>query len=156
MGAEGRQLASDLDWRWRNTSGQCDVWLGRMEAGVYLKLKGDGSRWDSPDYGLDYPIIPAVPPTWGGVAARNGDYGVNVSAPAGSSPAELLVFTGARQLQSGAAVVFRFDLMFTPSKPLNLSDHWRDRYFQVRTHAHSCCAPFIRDADAALPQCGYE
>lgn len=157
MGNEGRQInATEIDaWRWNNHSGQCDVWLGRVEAGVYLKLIGSGTRWENPQYSRDYPIIPFVPPTWGGVGSPNGEYGVNfttVRAAAAASAARqsqtkaphkavseassnlnVLVFSGPRTLGAAASEnnTFRFDMMFTPSKPLNQTKHWADRYFQV-------------------------
>lgn len=40
--------------------------------------------------------------------------------------------SGARTLRSGEApVVFRFDMAFTPSKPLDLRRHWKSRYLQI-------------------------
>lgn len=50
MGNEGQEFVNDVAWRWSNASGECDVWLGRVEAGVYLKLIGDGTRWENPQY----------------------------------------------------------------------------------------------------------
>ena len=28
-------------------------------------------------------------------------------------------------------VTFKWDLMFTPSKPVNLTAHWKERYLQI-------------------------
>jgi len=80
MGAPGRNY-SDLQWRWTNTTASNKLWLGRADAGILVDLKGDGAAWDSPLFGVDFPVIPFVPPTWGGVEAlpEGNPYGMNVT-----------------------------------------------------------------------------
>lgn len=41
------------------------------------------------------------------------------------------VFTGPRDMAKGDSLVFRFSLMVTPTRPLNLTKHWDERYFQA-------------------------
>lgn len=47
----------------------------------------------------------------------------------------LLAFSGPRVIPVGAvasaAASFKFEIMFTPSKPLDLQSHWQQRYLQV-------------------------
>ena len=42
-----------------------------------------------------------------------------------------VVFSGARSLAAGESIVFRFSLMVTPTRPLNLTKHYSERYFQA-------------------------
>ena len=76
-------------------------------------------------YSRDYPIIPFVPPTWGGVNAANGEYGANISS--NPSAPEVVAFSGPRTVSAVSPVTFKWDLMFTPSKPVNMTNHWRER-----------------------------
>lgn len=41
----------DQTWRWSNSTGNPFVWIGRVEAGLFLKLKGAGDAWNSPMFG---------------------------------------------------------------------------------------------------------
>ena len=124
MGAEGRSY-QDLVWRWDNSSGHgnCMVWMGKPEAGFFLKLKGGGDEWNNPQFSKDYPALPFIPESWGqGVP---GKYGANISN------FTISVFSGPRRLSANQKESFMFDVAFTPSKPLNLSAHWDQRNFQV-------------------------
>lgn len=78
-------------------------------------------------FGEDYPVIPFVPPTWGGADARPTDnaFGVNVTS------CTAVAFSGPRTLAPGQSVVFRFDLAITPSKLSNYTRHFATRAFQV-------------------------
>lgn len=117
----------DRVWRWTNTTGANKVFVGRPEAGVVVNLKGDGTQWDSPMFGADYPTVPFVPPTWGGVDAlpSNNAFGVNVTN------ATVTAFSGPRTLAPGAAVTFLFDLALTPSKATDWTKHWATRTQQL-------------------------
>jgi hypothetical protein len=123
-GAEAAEYA-DRNWRWSPTTGANKMWVGRPEAGVLLNLKGDGIEWDSPMFGKDYPIIPFIPPTWGGVDATPGATGVNCSQ------GRMTAFSGPRTLAPGENVTFKFDLALTPSKPMNWTRHWATRTRQL-------------------------
>jgi hypothetical protein len=79
-------------------------------------------------YSRDYPIIPFVPPTWGGASAINGQFGVNISADVGSP--QMVAFSGPRTV-TATPTTFKFDLMFTPSKPVNMTSHFEQRYLQI-------------------------
>ena len=117
----------DRKWRWSNTTGSNKVWIGRPEVGALLNLKGDGDEWNSPMFGRDYPVIPGVPNSWGGVEAlpTGNMYGVNITA------CTMVAFTGGRRLDPGQSVVFRFDVALTPSKPVDWQRHWTTRAIQV-------------------------
>ena len=85
-------------------------------------------------FSSDFGVIPFIPPSWGGVDAtpstNSTDKGVNVSVSA--AEVTVLAFSGPRELGSGAAQRFLYDVASTPSKPLNLTRHFEQRYLQVR------------------------
>ena len=129
------------------------LWLGRLEAGLFLKLKGQGEDWNNPmfvlgflsraanesrlprgshaarRYGKDESSIPYIPSTWGGqdatVNSTGTAQGVNLT------DGEVLAWSGPRSLQPGESVSFLFDLAATPSKPINLARHFRERHLQI-------------------------
>ena len=123
----GAQAApyKDRQWRWVNHTGANKVFVGRPEAGLLVDLKGDGAAWDSPMFNIDYATIPFIPQTWGGVAAAENAYGVNVTN------GTVLAFSGPRTLAPGESAVFRFALAFTPSKAVNWTKHWATRTQQL-------------------------
>ena len=116
----------DTSWKWTNNSGDPMVWVGRIEAGFFLKLRGSGPDWEDPDFSKDYPTIPFIPRTWGGEQAVSGQFGCNISA-AGA----VVAYSGPRTLRAGESLVFQFDLAATPSKVLNMTKHFEERYYQI-------------------------
>ena len=95
---------------------------------VYFYPRGSGTHWENPSYSKDYPTIPFIPTSWGGADAANKSstpYGANVTAGV------MTTSSGPRSLKQGETVQFLFDVAFTPSKPLDLSHHWRSRYLQI-------------------------
>eukprot|EP00041_Stephanoeca_diplocostata_P030302 m.914684 g.914684 ORF g.914684 m.914684 type:complete len:1236 (+) comp23730_c1_seq7:171-3878(+) len=127
------QAFDDVNWVWSPEKSGCSFWMGRAEAGVYVRLTGTGPDWDSPQFGKDYPVIPSVPITWGGVNPNVSVGGVNITRTTPENT--FLAFSGPRVIHAGViatpAASFKFELMFTPSKPLNLDSHWQQRYLQV-------------------------
>ena len=66
---------------------------------------------------------PPNPASW----SNNGTGGIRVH-----SNAKVVAYTGDRALAaSGGSLVFRFSLMVTPTRPLNMTKHWGERYFQA-------------------------
>ena len=76
--------------------------------------------------GQDYPTIPFIPRTWGGEQAVSGQFGCNISA-AGA----VVAYSGPRTLRAGESLVFQFDLAATPSKVLNMTKHFEERYCKM-------------------------
>jgi hypothetical protein len=116
----------DTEWKWTNTSGDPMVWLGRIEAGIFLKLRGSGPDWEDPDFSKDYPTIPFIPRSWGGTHAVSGQFGCNISAGG-----NVVAYSGPRTLNAGESITYQFDLAVTPSKVLNMSKHFAERYYQI-------------------------
>ena len=127
LGTDGSYI-HDLEWTWDMSQGNNRLWLGRAEAGIYVYPRGDGPHWENPDYSKDYPTLPFIPESWGGVGARNAN---STKTGASVKGGTLATTSGPRKMAAGEAVTFLFDLAFTPSKPLDLTRHWQSRYVQV-------------------------
>ena len=41
----------------------------RLQAGTFLKLRGEGGQWEDPMFSSDHGVIPFIPNSWGGAAA---------------------------------------------------------------------------------------
>lgn len=56
MGTIGAPVAP-LEWRWQKQQGVGNnrLWLGDVDAGVFVTPRGKGDDWVSPTYGKDYP-----------------------------------------------------------------------------------------------------
>ena len=136
MGVEGVP-AKDVAWTWKLGTGQNGFWAGRVEGGLFVKLRGEGPQWEDPMYSSDYGTIPFIPNSWGGAnatpATTQTATGANVSVAADA--VTLVAYSGPRSL-SGKPTPFRFDLAATPSKPLNLTAHFEQRYLQVGYGTH--------------------
>ena len=42
-----------------------------------------------------------------------------------------VAYTGDRAMAADSSLVFRFSMMVTPTRPLNMTKHWGERYFQA-------------------------
>ena len=127
MGTEGSYL-HDISWTWNMADGNNRLWMGRVEAGVYFYPRGPGTNWENPSYSKDYATIPFIPDSWGGPGANTKN-----STTTGAKVASGVMTTtsGPRTLKAGETVTFQFDVAFTPSKPLDLTHHWKSRYLQI-------------------------
>ena len=61
MGVEG-VATRPLAWRWEMGTGNNGVWLGRAEAGTFLKLRGEGGKWEDPMFSSDNGVTPLTLP----------------------------------------------------------------------------------------------
>jgi hypothetical protein len=127
MGVDG-QYIDDIVWHWDLNRGNNRLWLGRTEAGVYFYPRGTGPNWENPSYSKDYPIMPFIPTSWGGVNATNAQ---TTNTGASVTNGTMKTSSGARTLKAGESLTFLFDVAFTPSKPLDLRHHWKSRYLQI-------------------------
>jgi hypothetical protein len=126
--------AQDANWNWKLKEGNDMVWLGRQEAGFFLKLRGPGSKWEDPMFSSDYGVIPFIPKSWGGVNGTSGDPSCGANVSVSTEAVTVTAFSGPRELQASSSEemsLFQFDVAMTPSKPLNISDHFGQRYIQV-------------------------
>jgi hypothetical protein len=180
MGAIGSRV-HDVTWRWELKSGVGNnrLWLGDVDAGVYVTPRGPGDLWSSPMYGRDYPIYPYLPNTWAGANATNATsslYGANITTGGtaqsargdrtgdgdgdGNDAVVATIFSGRRTIAASAASstaastngdngVFLFDLIFTPSHPLELKRQYAQRYVQVGYGGQTYATPAALKARGA-------
>jgi len=94
------------------------MWFGNHDAGIRIKLKGQGAEWESPMYTYD-----SIPDNWGN-GGLGGCFVTDEDEPA------MTAYSGNRTLLKGQTVIFNYDLMLTPVKPLDY-DHWNQRYYQM-------------------------
>ena len=109
------------EWRWDGGNGNNALWLGSSRAGLRVFPKGESDEWQAA-VPFDDKLTPPTPESW----SNNGTGGIRV-LPNGTAS----VFTGERSLVAGESLVFRFSIMVTPTRPLNLTKHWGERHYQA-------------------------
>jgi hypothetical protein len=126
-----------VEWKWDPNTQQDGFWIGAVNAGLKLQLKGGNFR---------SPLINAyygqrklnMPDSW-----CNGGLGGVVLTNQPDTRVKLAAASGKRQMQAGERLQFDFDLFLTPFKPLDTENQWKLRYF----HPHQG----VEDPDLADP-----
>ena len=124
MGVKGGLRTQPLDWKWSPERHQDSVWLGDVNAGLQLKLKGE--NYSRPLVNIYYAKKPLnMPPSW----SNEGRGGCTVT----EEPGIVLIraYSGPRTIRAGETLHFDFSLLLTPVKLLDKA-HFGQRYF----HAH--------------------
>ena len=111
----------NVEWKWDGVNGNNALWVGDSRAGLRVFPKGESDEWQAA-VPFDSRLTPPMPEEW----ANNGTGGISVS-PTG----KISVFTGERNLGKGQGLVFRFSVLITPTRPLNLTKHWGERHYQA-------------------------
>ena len=121
FGRPGRRFEENtpLQWEWAVGAGNYMVWAGGADAGVRLRLVGAAAGFESPQHLLE---ARDLPDGWYNGGAGGADVGADGMVRA---------FGGGRELRRGESVEFRFELLLTPVKPLEMAAHWAQRYYQV-------------------------
>jgi hypothetical protein len=123
-----------VEWHWDGVNGNNALWVGSGRAGLRVFPKGADDEWAA-GVPYDSKVAPPTPEVW----SNNGTGGIRIQGNAsrarskGSSASSVTsasIFTGERDVAAGASLVFRFSLMITPTRPLNLTKHWSERHFQ--------------------------
>ncbi len=122
LGRKGGRRPAAWQWKWDINRANNVVWVGDVNAGLHCKLKGARDVWEL--YNLK---SSGLPESW----SNGGAGGCSLEE---ESPAVVVLraSAGARRLEAGQALSFRFGLMVTPLKTLNPA-HWNWRYW----HAYS-------------------
>jgi hypothetical protein len=116
LGRRGGFRPPKWQWKWDPARGNNMVWVGDVDAGLYLKLKGPEDTWG----------IAETPEAW----HNGGKGGCDVFED--GDRVVVRAYSGERKLKSGDELLFRFSLLITPVKPLDPA-HWRQRYLHTYT-----------------------
>ena len=126
-----------VEWKWDPNEQQDGFWIGAVNAGLKIQLKGGNFR--SPLINCYYGQRKLnMPDSW-----CNGGLGNVVVATQANKEVMLTAASGKRQMEAGQRLQFDFDLYLTPFKQLDTENQWKLRYF----HPHQG----VDDADIADP-----
>jgi hypothetical protein len=117
LGKQGGKAPKTWDWKWDTKKHQDALWVGEVNAGLMLRLKGANFR--RPLVNIYYGFQPLnLPESWGtgGVQVENGT---------------IRAFSGPRTLTAGETLNFTVDFYLTPFKLLNTEAQWHDRYIHL-------------------------
>ena len=126
-----KKNASLLNWSWGESDTQgWRVWIGDVDAGLYLKLKGEEDEWNSAN-----PAEAPMPRSWAGLNGNSGGIQVDV---ADNAPESILIsaFTGPVRPQT-LPLLFNFSLVATPTKgDYTHSQEGKREHYQESRHYH--------------------
>ena len=126
-----------IEWMWDPAAQQDGFWIGAVNAGLKLQLKGGNFR--SPLINCYYGRRKLnMPDSW-----CNDGFGRVVLTTQPDASVMLAATSGKRQMVAGQRLQFDFDLLLTPFKPLDTDNQWKLRYF----HPHQG----VDDPDLADP-----
>ena len=126
MGLRGGLRPPQHEWTWDVARHQDSIWLGSINAGLRLQLRGANYR--RPFVNIHYHHKPlAMPASWSNGSRGGCRFGETDDAVL------LRAFSGPRTLKAGETLDFDFELLVTPFKPLNTEAQWRDRYYHTGT-----------------------
>ena len=125
--------ASDFDYHW--TAGHPDnlFFIGSVQAGVRLRLRGPEFSWMQPRGPYHYADLPStnesLPKFW----HNGGKGGVSFRTASADGSCMLTAFTGALTL-GAEPVSLHFDLVVTPNKPApTQAERKKQRYYQMES-----------------------
>jgi hypothetical protein len=120
LGKRGGFRPEAWRWKWDDARANNMVWLGDVDAGVQLQLRGPQDTW------LPVAWTAAdVPQSW----SNGGQGGCDVSEA--GDKVLVRAYTGGRTLRAGEELGLRFRLLVTPFKPID-PNHWNWRYGDVK------------------------
>ena len=118
-------------------------WVGSVQAGIRLRLRGPEYSWYQPRGPYHYADLPStaagLPVFW----HNDGHGGASFRRSPDGTSCVLEAFTGPLTVSTSRPVVLHFDLVVTPNKPLDTAAHFQNqRYYQMEstivrdTHTH--------------------
>ncbi|MCX8052774.1 MAG: DUF6067 family protein [Armatimonadetes bacterium] len=116
LGCKGGYRPREWQWTWDINRANNTLWIGDVDAGVHIKLKGSEDTWDMFDLKAS-----GLPKSW----CNENRGGCTVTEEADC--VLICAYSGERTVRQGEETVFRFGLLVTPVKPLNM-DHFNQRY----------------------------
>ncbi len=129
LGLQGGPCPPILDWKWDIKKHQDAIWMGDVNLGAMLRFKGKNFR--RPLINAYYDFRPLnLPDSWstGGIRIEQTTEGTN-----------LVAYSGPRKItpviNGYGGLNFATDWYLTPFKPLDVKQHFTDRYYHIGQHA---------------------
>ena len=141
MGKTGGLRPDLWNWKWDvQKKSQDAVWVGGVNGGLRLKLKGANYRRQLVN--VYYEFCPLhLPASWG----NDGRGGADVlTTPEGTL---IKAYSGGRTLRKGQPLNFDFELLVTPVKLINKEVQYNDRYYH--NSGTQVCDQFIATAQGS-------
>lgn len=140
MNKEGGNRPETWNWKWDVANKSQDaVWVGGVNGGIRLKLKGANYRRQLVNVYYEFSPL-ELPVSWG----NKNRGGCDILST--SKGATIKAYSGKRDLQKGEILNFDFELLVTPVKLINKEIQYNDRYY----HSNSdVSANFIASAEKA-------
>ncbi len=132
----GRRPADPVTWTWDVAKRQDCFWMGDVNAGLMLRLKG--GNYVRPLVNIYYKFWPLkLPDSWG----NQGQGGVEIGASA-EGVVPVRAYSGPRTLKAGQTLTFTTELYLTPFRPLDTKKQWDVRFLHPHTARN---AEFLRE-----------
>lgn len=122
MGKEGGIRPQEWRWKWDVEKSQDMVWVGGVNGGLALKLKGENYRKQLVNIYYPYGKL-NLPLSWG----NNNLGGCDVFSFNGG--ALIKAYSGQRSMNKGETLHFDFELLITPFKLLTTKALFTERYY---------------------------
>ena len=126
LGLQGGLCPDKHDWKWDVKKHQDSVWMGDANIGAMLRFK-DGRNFRRPLINAYYDFSPLnLPGSWGsgGIRMEKTDSACTLTAYSGP--------TKVTSMSKGSGgLAFDIDWYLTPFKPLDVKQHFTDRYYHA-------------------------
>jgi len=130
LGMQGGPCPDKYEWKWDVAKHQDAIWMGDANVGAMLRFK-DGHNFNRPLINAYYDFRPlALPGSWGsgGIRIAHEDKAVTLTASSGPTRVRLLG-------KGEGGLSFDIDWYFTPFKPLDVKQHFTDRFYHLNQGA---------------------
>jgi|WetSurMetagenome_2_1015567.scaffolds.fasta_scaffold04513_4 hypothetical protein len=122
LGHEGGIRPSEWRWKWNISRNQDMLWVGSVNGGLRVKFKAE--NYVRPLINVYYKFGQLkLPASWG----NEGKGGVDVTKR--NDKVIMDAYSGEREMKSGDALNFNFELLITPFKVIDRHIKFGDRYY---------------------------
>lgn len=126
LGLQGGLCPEKLDWKWDVSKHQDAVWIGDANIGAMLRFK-DGRSFRRPLINAYYDFSPLrLPASWGSGGIRLEKTDAACVLTAYSGPTKVTSIS-----KGSGGLSFDIDWYLTPFKPLDVKQHFNDRYYHA-------------------------
>jgi len=130
LGLQGGLCPDRHDWKWDVAKHQDAIWMGDVNIGVMMRFK-DSSNYRRPLINAYYDFRPLVlPESWGsgGILIENSNHSATLTTHSGPKRVR-------RYYADSSVFDFDIDWYFTPFKPIDVKQHFTDRYYHPKQGA---------------------